>query len=139
MGRILGIDFGSRRVGLALSDAGRLIASPLRTLEYRDTSGLIQKLTSLIQELRVAKIVVGLPLNMKGERTSQTILVEEFASTLQEKTPVPIDFIDERLTSVEAIRVLHRRGLKPSRNKGMIDKTAAAIFLQSYLDRLHTR
>lgn len=134
MGRILGVDFGSKRVGLALSDSGHVIAFPYRTLEYVDSSDLMDWLVALIEELKVEKIVVGLPLGLSGRRTSQTILTEDFASALGEKSSVPIELFDERLTSVEAMRVIRSRGLKPSLHKHLIDETAAAIFLQTYLD-----
>lgn len=134
MGRILGIDFGSKRVGLALSDVGRIIAFPYKTLHYRSSSDLFERLVSLIEQLEVGKIVVGLPLGMKGQRTAQTIKVEKFVSVLEKSLSVPVDLIDERLTSTEAIRSLQRQGYKPSRDKGLIDETAATIFLQAYLD-----
>lgn len=134
MGRILGIDFGSKRVGLALSDIGHIIASPYDTFKYKSSSDLMERLVSLIEHLEVKKVVVGFPLGMKGQRTAQTIEVEKFVSDLKKHISIPIDLIDERLSSVEATRSLHRQGFKPSLKKGLIDETAATIFLQTYLD-----
>ena len=134
MGRILGIDFGSRRMGLALSDSGCTIASPHKTLRYRSVPDLVRQLASLIKDKGVDRVVVGLPIGMKGQRTHQTAEVEEFVDTLARHLSIPVDVMDERLTTVEATRSLRRQGFKPSLNKPLIDETAAAILLQSYLD-----
>lgn len=135
MSRILALDYGSKRVGLALSDVGRVIASPYKTVEYRSPDDLVHQLVPLIESLQVAVVVVGLPLGMRGQKTAQTSKVEEFVSTLQDHISIPIRLVDERLSTVEASRVLSEQGRKPSRNRGLIDERAAAIFLQTYLDR----
>ena len=135
MGRILGIDYGSKRIGLALSDPGCVIASPYQTVNYHGFSDFLSKLTSLIKNSDVSKIVVGFPLGLKGQRTAQTIEVEKFISTLKTHISLPIDLIDERLSSVEAIRSLQHQGFQPSRKKSLIDMTAASILLQTYLDK----
>lgn len=134
MGRILGVDFGSKRVGLALTDTHRLIAFAHKTLVYTRIEGLISELVREIEQQEVETVVVGLPLGMKGQHTAQTYRVENFVSNLKKRVPVPVHVVDERLTSVEAARLLRDRGLKPSRQKSRVDDTAAAIFLQSYLD-----
>ena len=134
MGRILGVDFGSRRVGLALSDPGCVIAFPFRTLQVVDPSELVKDLVTLIGDLEVGKVVVGFPLGLKGQQTDQTAEVRKFVSVLRQRVSVPVDTVDERLTTVEATRSLQRQGFKPSREKHLIDETAAAILLQAYLD-----
>jgi len=134
MGRILGIDFGLKRIGLALSDEGCVIASPYKTINYHGFANFLERLIPLIESFEVSKIVVGYPIGMKGHRTAQTVKVEKFISALKKHTSIPIDFIDERLSSIEATRSLQRQGFKPSREKSLIDETAATIFLQSYLD-----
>lgn len=92
------------------------------------------ELTREIEDQDVESVVVGLPIGMKGQHTAQTVRVEEFISALKKRVSVPVNTIDERLSSVEAARVLRDRGMKPSRVPSRVDDTAAAIFLQSYLD-----
>lgn len=138
MGRILGVDFGSRRVGLALTDTHKIMAFPHKTLVYSALEELIEELRKEIGEQKVETVVVGLPIGMRGQQTDQTVRVEEFVSELKRRISVPVRMVDERLTSVQAERVLRERGLEPSRHKSRVDKTAAAIFLQSYLDSQST-
>ena len=134
MGRALGIDFGTKRVGLALSDRSNIIASPYRTLNYVSEMDLITQLETVVSENDIEILVLGLPMNMKGEDTVQTKKVRNFKeilSTLQ----IPIVFEDERLSSVSAINSLILQNVKTGHNKPEIDKTAAAIILQQYLDK----
>ena len=134
MGRALGIDFGTKRVGLALSDRSNIIASPYRTLNYVSEKDLIAQLETVVSENDIEILVLGLPINMKGEDTVQTKKVRNFKeilSTLQ----IPIVFEDERLSSVSAINSLMLQNVKTGHNKPEIDKTAAAIILQQYLDK----
>lgn len=134
MGRALGIDFGTKRVGLALSDRSNIIASPYRTLNYVSEKDLITQLDTVVSENNIEILVLGLPINMKGEDTVQTKKVRNFKeilSTLQ----IPIVFEDERLSSVSAINSLILQNIKTGHNKPEIDKTAAAIILQQYLDK----
>ena len=134
MGRALGIDFGTKRVGLALSDRSNIIASPYRTLNYVSEKDLITQLETVVSENDIEILVLGLPINMKGEDTVQTKKVRNFKeilSTLQ----IPIVFEDERLSSVSAINSLILQNIKTGHNKPEIDKTAAAIILQQHLDK----
>ena len=134
MGRALGIDFGTKRVGLALSDRSNIIASPYRTLNYVSEKDLITQLETVVSENDIEILVLGLPINMKGEDTVQTKKVRNFKeilSTLQ----ITIVFEDERLSSVSAINSLILQNIKTGHNKPEIDKTAAAIILQQYLDK----
>ena len=134
MGKALGIDFGTKRVGLALSDRSNIIASPYRTLNYVSEKDLINQLETVVSENDIEILVLGLPINMKGEDTVQTKKVRNFKeilSTLQ----IPIVFEDERLSSVSAINSLILQNVKTGHNKPEIDKTAAAIILQQYLDK----
>ncbi|MEC7850368.1 MAG: Holliday junction resolvase RuvX, partial [Candidatus Neomarinimicrobiota bacterium] len=129
MGKALGIDFGTKRVGLALSDRSNIIASPYRTLNYVSEKDLITQLETVVSENDIEILVLGLPINMKGEDTVQTKKVRNFKeilSTLQ----IPIVFEDERLSSVSAINSLILQNVKTGHNKPEIDKTAAAIILQ---------
>ena len=134
MGRALGIDFGTKRVGLALSDRSNIIASPYRTLNYVSEKDLITQLEIIVTKNDIEILVLGLPINMKGEDTAQTIKVRDFKEILS-ALQIPIVYEDERLSSVSAINSLMLQNVKTGHNKPEIDKTAAAIILQQYLDK----
>ena len=134
MGRALGIDFGTKRVGLALSDRSNIIASPYRTLNYVSEKDLITQLETIISKNDIEILVLGLPINMKGEDTAQTMKVRNFKEILS-TLRIPIVYEDERLSSVSAINLLMLQNVKTGHNKPEIDKTAAAIILQQYLDK----
>ena len=136
MSRILAIDYGDVRVGLALSDLTCTIAQPFKTLNYDDMNHLINQLSEIINEKQVNKVVVGIPYNMKGDDTQQTTKVREFVSILEEKLGYEIIFIDERLTSSEAEKFMHQMDIKTGFNKDKIDKIAASIILQEYIDTI---
>ena len=134
MGRALGIDFGTKRVGLALSDRSNMIASPYKTLNYVSEKDLITQLEIIVSKNDIEILVLGLPINMKGEDTAQTIKVRNFKEILS-VLRIPIVYEDERLSSVSAINSLMLQNVKTGHNKSEIDKTAAAIILQQYLDK----
>ena len=134
MGRTLGIDFGSKRVGLALSDRLNLIASPYRTLDYVSEKELIAQLKSIVYENNIEIVVLGLPINMKGEDTIQTKKVRNFKKLLS-GLGLPVIYEDERLSSISAKNSLVLQNIKTGHNKEAIDRTAAAIILQQYLDK----
>ena len=134
MGRALGIDFGTKRVGLALSDRSNMIASPYKTLNYVSEKDLITQLETIVTKNDIEILVLGLPINMKGEDTAQTIKVRDFKEILS-ALRIPIVYEDERLSSVSAINSLMLQNVKTGHNKPEIDKTAAAIILQQYLDK----
>lgn len=134
MGRILGIDHGNRRIGLALSDPMQIISRPYRTITFLNMQDVILKLKEIIKEKDIEKIVLGLPKGMRGQDTSQTKTVREFAVFLGEETELHVEFEDERLSSISAQKALVYQGVKTGHDKGRIDQTAAAIFLQQYLD-----
>tara|TARA_B100000212_G_scaffold127631_1_gene95743 strand:+ start:526 stop:936 length:411 start_codon:yes stop_codon:yes gene_type:complete len=133
MGRVLGVDYGSSRVGLALSDPQKIIASPLHTLINNGNDRLKKKLLELIKEKNVEYIVIGLPIGLKGQETSQTKIVREFAEEIR-SLALPVYFQDERLSSLSAKKSLIEQNVKTGHNKSFIDSTAAAIFLQQFLD-----
>ena len=134
MARILGIDYGERRIGLALSDTMAVIARPLTTVTHHAAGEWQQPLLNILEEQEIGAIVVGYPLNMKGEKSAQTRQVDRFIEALKKITSLPIHTYDERLTSVAAKRSLALQGIKTGHNKGAVDQTAAAILLQDYLD-----
>ena len=133
MGRVLGVDYGSSRVGLALSDPQKIIASPLHTLINNGNDRLKKKLLELIKKKNVEYIVIGLPIGLKGQETSQTKIVREFAEEIR-SLALPVYFQDERLSSLSAKKSLIEQNVKTGHNKSFIDSTAAAIFLQQFLD-----
>jgi len=132
--RILGIDYGEVRVGLSLSDLTQTIANPFRTIMYKSADNLLDQLKEIIAENEVEKLVVGVPYNMKGEDTKQTLKVKEFISFLESNLSYDIELIDERLSSIEAEKTMHKMNIKTGHNKSDIDKIAASVILQEYLD-----
>ena len=134
MSRCIGIDLGSKRVGLEISDKMNMIASPYKTLTFKNEQDLLDQLRLIIVDFKVKSIVLGLPLNMNGEDSAQTKKVREFKSMLS-IFDLPIIFEDERLSSVSAKRSLVMQHIKTGHNKSEIDKRAAAIILQQFLDK----
>ena len=137
MKRILGIDYGEVRVGISLSDLTQTIAKPFTTINYKNINDLLNQLKKIIFENKVDKLVVGVPYNMKGEDTKQTVKVKEFISFLESNLSYDIALIDERLSSIEAEKTMHKMNIKTGHNKGKIDKIAASVILQEYLDSQH--
>jgi len=135
MGRFLAIDFGEKRVGLALSDPMKIIAKPFKTIFYSNQKDLINKIALIIKDEKIEKIILGLPKGLKGNNTSQTNIVIEFYNYIKNKIDTPIVMEDERLSSVSAKKSLILQDIKTGHNKALIDETAAAIFLQLYLDK----
>lgn len=138
MGRILGIDYGKTRVGLALSDPLHIIASPFKTIRFHNIEQLLSEIVEIIDKNEVELIVVGKPISLSGKITEMTKNTKHFIEKLKCKINVPLQEIDERLSSVEAIKSLHERGIKTGHNKAKVDSTAAAIILQRFLDGAKT-
>jgi len=135
MARYLGIDFGEKRIGLAVSDPTLTIAQPYKTLIFVSLKNLILDIKKLIQDLEIEKVILGLPLTMKGTDSQKTQVVRDFGSKLMENLDIPVIFFDERLSSVQAHSVLRQLGKKPSKNRPQVDQLAAQHILQAYLDR----
>ncbi|NOZ75170.1 MAG: Holliday junction resolvase RuvX [FCB group bacterium] len=133
MGRTLGLDHGDTRIGLALSDPTGVIARPFKTLVWKNLSRFTAEIKAIIEEWEITQLVVGLPVNMSGEETAQTEKVKKFI-TLLESFNLPVFTIDERLSSISAQKALVRQEVKTGHNKAAVDSTAAAIFLQQFLD-----
>ncbi len=133
VGRLLGVDHGDRRIGLALSDPIPMIASPLTTLTVDNAQEAIDAIIEIVKEYNVVLVVVGFPLGMKGQETAQTKHVKNFANALI-KNGIRVVLQDERLTSVSAKKSIIEQKKKPNKNKGLVDQTAAAILLQQYID-----
>lgn len=138
MSRVLGIDYGERRVGIAISDPTATIAQPLTVLTRRaGKRPPVQAVADIVAEHDVAHIVVGLPLTLAGDESEWTAEVREFGRKVAERTGVGVSFADERMTSVAAERAVRALGLRKREReqKQRIDAGAAVIILQSYLDR----
>ena len=134
--RVLALDVGEKRIGVALSDPTGLLATPLTTIERKGQDSDIDEALRLATEHEVSEIVVGLPLSMSGRRGPQAGRVDAFVRALAGRTDIPLKSVDERLSSVQAERMLRESGVEPSKNKARIDSAAAAIILQSYLDSM---
>lgn len=137
MGRVLAVDYGERRIGLALSDPLGMIASPLPTLtRRRGKRPPVAPLARLAEEHDVVQLVVGLPLGLDGEENDWSREVREFGEKLAERTGLPVAFQDERMTSVRAERAVRSLGLprQQREEKGRVDAAAAVLILQAYLD-----
>ena len=135
--RILGLDFGSKTVGVAVSDGLLLTAQGVETIERKDESKL-RKTCARIEEL-IAEYVLGLPKNMnntEGERVEKT---KAFGEMLERRTGLPVHYWDERLTTVAAEQILMESGVRRENRKAVIDKVAAGLILQGYLDCLRTK
>ncbi len=133
-GRTLSIDVGSKRTGLAISDEYNLIASPLSVMEATDLKVWKEKILAVIKEEDPARIVIGLPLNGEGEEGRDAANIRRYIALLRESVQIPVIEWDERYTTVEAERVLLQADVSRKRRKQVIDKIAAAIILQSYLE-----
>ena len=134
--RILGIDYGRRRIGLAISDEEGILASPFPTyVRERSVAQDITALTSLIDKHGVTAVVVGLPLNMNGSRGEMAREAEAFADRIRQETALPVELFDERLTSSEAERVLLEADLPRRRRRDLRDSLSAVLILQGHLDR----
>lgn len=133
--RILGLDVGEKRIGVAISDPLGWTAQGLTTIQ-RSNSELedIETVLEIVKKYQVTSIVVGLPRNMNGTYGPQTEYIKNFAEKLAQKTQVKIDFWDERLTTVAAERALLEADLSRKRRKKVVDKVAAVVILQNYLD-----
>lgn len=135
MGRYLGIDYGEKRVGIAISDPTHIIAQPFTVIENRSRKYLIEELKKIVDLQNVSKIVLGLPITMKGGDSRKTREVRKFAKMLSEKLNLEVLLEDESMTSWQAEQSLRQMGKKPSRHKSKIDQLAAQIILQDFINQ----
>jgi putative Holliday junction resolvase len=133
--RVLAVDTGSRRVGIAVSDPTGTIAQPLATVEAEPTETLVQRLAVLVREQEATALVVGLPRRMDGSIGPEAKAARELAGALRSATGLTVTLVDERLTSVAAERTLLATGASRARRRQLSDRVAAALILQQYLDR----
>ena len=132
--RILAIDHGTKRMGIAISDELGMIAQPLEFIPAEPFAEFLKRLKEILSAKEVELILVGMPRNMNGSYGPAASKVQEFVAALKEAVTVPIQTVDERLTSVQAHRLLTEAEVSGRQRKGKVDKSAAAVLLQSYLD-----
>jgi putative Holliday junction resolvase len=135
--RSLGLDIGDRRIGVALSDPGGILASPLTVIDRRDESLDIEAITDIISQQGVGRVIVGLPRSLDGSLGEQAEKVKAFTQKLASHIQVPLEYRDERLTTVMAERLRRAAGGKKLGRKARDDAQAAALILQGYLDERH--
>ena len=140
--RILGLDFGSKTVGVAVSDGLLLTAQGVETIERKDENKLRKtcaRIEELIAEYEVTEIVLGLPKNMDNTEGERVEKAKAFGEMLERRTGLPVHYWDERLTTVAAEQILMESGVRRENRKAVIDKVAAGLILQGYLDCLKTK
>lgn len=132
--KILAVDLGLARTGIAVSDPRELLASPVGTIEERDLGRLARRVASIASEQVAQQVVVGYPRNMDGTRGESARRAEGFAETLRTLTGLPVELWDERMTTVSAIGYLNQMDVRGKKRKQVVDTVAATIILQDYLD-----
>lgn len=135
--RIMGLDYGSKTVGVAVSDELKITAQPVETIERKSENKLrrtLARIEEIIDEYEVSFIVLGYPKNMNNTEGFRVQATEEFKERLERRTGLEVFLQDERLTTVESERVLKAAGVRRENRKAYVDKLAAAVILQSYLD-----
>ncbi len=136
LGRILAIDFGEKRIGIAASDPMQSLASAICTIDNTPKKKFA-KIVDLVQQHQIVAIVVGMPFNMDGSMGDKAVLVQQFVDKLEQRVPkIPVFTWDERMTTISAENILHDVGKAPSKNRHIIDQIAAEVILKSFLDRL---
>jgi len=134
--KILGIDYGEKRIGLALSDPSNTVARSLKVLKRNGTRKLLGEIKAVVDQNKIEKIVIGLPKNMNGSLGEKGNEVLAFVKILEKVVKVPIVTWDERLTTVSAEKVLRQAELSRKKRKDILDKLSACIILQNYLDSI---
>lgn len=137
--RILALDVGTRRIGMAVSDPLGITAQGINTLHRRNRQADFELLKKVIGEYQIKEIVVGFPLKMSGQEGIQAKSISLFTEELKKRFHGPVHLWDERLTTAEAHRVLDKAAIRPNRRKEMIDRMAAVLILQSFLENRETR
>jgi putative Holliday junction resolvase len=133
-GRLIGLDIGERRIGVAVSDEMNVVALPERVIERRNLEDDLRALSDLAREKRARGFIVGLPIRLDGSQGKEAQRVAEFARKLAQRADIPVEMSDERFSTKQAERHLIKSDVKRKRRRQVIDKIAAQIILQSYLD-----
>jgi len=132
--RTLALDIGKRRIGVAVSDPLGMVARPVETVQSVSLNVDVARITEIARELEAELIVVGDPIHMSGDPGTMSNRAHKFGETLEQISGLPVVYCDERLTTVEAQRILHDSGVPPKKARQQIDAVAAAVILQSYLN-----
>jgi putative Holliday junction resolvase len=134
--RILALDHGTKRIGVAVSDEMKMIATPLEYIPAEPFADFLARLKEIIREKEVELIIIGMPRNMDGSYGPAALKVQAFVAVLKDALTIAIKTLDERLTTVQAQKFLIQGNVRRDKRKEKVDKTAAAILLQGYLDSL---
>jgi len=132
--RIMALDIGDRTIGVACSDEGLVLASPVETIQRRGPKADAIRVETLVRERGVTRVIAGLPLSLRGQEGPQAAKVRDFVEVLKRRLKVPLEMADERLTTREAERTLIEADLSRARRKEVIDQMAAVLILQTWLD-----
>jgi putative Holliday junction resolvase len=133
----MALDYGERRVGVAVTDPTGVLAQPLETITRRaaEPDAHLKRIDELVSEYEVGRIVVGLPLHMDGRAGPEAASARAFGAQIQQRTGIPVEFLDERWSSAEAEQLLGAAGVRARQRRGKVDPVAAALILQTYLRR----
>jgi len=131
---LAGIDYGRRRIGIALSDRLGLTAQPFQQIEVKDMQDAVQKTAGILLEKKIDRVIYGMPVNMDGTVGEMAKEVEAFADMVSKQADIPYEFFDERLTSAQAHGILKQAGYSGTKKKKKLDMVSAQIMLQSYMD-----
>lgn len=136
---ILGVDLGKARTGIAICDGGEMLASPLKVIQEHNRERLVEQIVLLAKERRAQLLAVGLPRNMDGSEGESAQNAREIGALLEKASGLPVEFVDERGTTVTAHGYLNETNTRGKRRKAVVDAVAATVILQNYLDyrRLH--
>lgn len=135
LGRIMGLDVGEARTGVALTDPMRILSSPFEVIQVTTPVADIARILEIVKEQEVVEIVAGIPLNKEGQRGPQAEKVVTFVEQLRAATDIPVEMIDERFTTAAAHRTMQTMKVKGKKKKKVVDQLAAAEILQTYMDR----
>jgi putative Holliday junction resolvase len=134
MSRWIALDYGEKRIGVAVTDPLKMFVSPLTTIENKSDKFIFEELSKIFGTQSVERIIVGLPLNIEGEDTIKTIEVRKFFDKLRNETKLPVFFCDERYSTCEANDFLKQKGTDWKKSKDVVDQIAAAVILKTYMD-----
>lgn len=136
-GRILGLDVGTQRIGVAVSDEQQMLARELNTIQVTNMRSSVAHIMQLIAEMQIVTVVIGLPLTLSGDEGEQARITRLFGTRLSQDTQIPLVYIDERFTSKLSDSTLHELSISRAKKKGRRDGLSALFILQLYLDREH--
>ena len=136
--KIMAVDYGDARTGLAVCDRTEFLASPIGTIEERNAQLLAMKVAHMAEQYEVGEIIVGLPLNMNGSKGPRAEKCEAFADMLSQLTEVPVNMWDERSTTVSAHNILNETNVRGKKRKAVVDTVAATVILEAYLEYRRT-